>query len=358
MKIATILGARPQFIKCGPVSKELRKKYEEIIIHTGQHYDEEMSDVFFEEFGLPKPDYELCIGSGMHGEQTGKMLIAIEKILLKEEPDAVLVYGDTNSTLAGAIAAAKLHIRLAHIEAGLRSFDKQMPEEINRVLIDRISDFLFCPTQIAYENLKREGIVNGVYNVGDVMLDVLLNNREIAEKKSKVLSNLNLKSKQYLVATLHRASNTDNRMNLQNIVEAFCESDEIIIFPVHPRTIKYLKEYGLFDKLQQNVRMIKPLGYFDFLKLMNHAKKILTDSGGVQKEAYMLKVPCITLRENTEWNETIENGWNVLAGADKEMIIKYVREFEPKKRIKEIFGDGKASQKICEILGVKQSLEK
>lgn len=240
-----------------------------------------MSAVFFEELGIPNPDYNLGIGSGIHGKQTGEMLIAIEKVLLKEEPDIVLVYGDTNSTLAGALAAIKLHIKVAHVEAGLRSFDRRMPEEINRMLTDHVSEILFCPTQTAVKNLKKEGIVDGVHDVGDVMFDTLLHNTEIAEKKSTILEDSGLRHKQYLVATIHRPSNTDNKRNLQNIVDAFCEIDENIVFPVHPRTVKYLKKYGLYEKLQKHVKLVKPLEYLDFLNLMAHARKILTDSGRV-----------------------------------------------------------------------------
>ncbi|RLG31400.1 UDP-N-acetylglucosamine 2-epimerase (non-hydrolyzing) [Methanosarcinales archaeon] len=350
MKIISIVGARPQFIKCAPVSTELRKKHEEILIHTGQHYDNELSAVFFEELEIPKPDYNLGVGSGLHGGQTGKILIAVEKVLLKEAPDMVIVYGDTNSTLAGALAAAKLHIKLAHVEAGLRSFDRRMPEEINRVLTDHASDILFCPTQTAVENLKKEGVV-GIYNVGDVMFDALLHNKEIAENKSTILEDSGLGHKQYLVATIHRPSNTDDKRNLQNIVDAFCEVDETIIFPVHPRTAKYLEEYGLYEKLKKHAKLIKPLGYLDFLKLMAHARKILTDSGGVQKEAYMLKVPCITLRTNTEWIETVEDGWNVLVGVNKERIIRMVNEFVPDIMQRNVFGDGKASGRVVKIVG-------
>ena len=350
MKIISIVGARPQFIKCAPVSTELRKKHEEILIHTGQHYDNELSAVFFEELEIPKPDYNLGVGSGLHGGQTGKILIAVEKVLLKEAPDMVIVYGDTNSTLAGALAAAKLPIKLAHVEAGLRSFDRRMPEEINRVLTDHASDILFCPTQTAVENLKKEGVV-GIYNVGDVMFDALLHNKEIAENKSTILEDSGLGHKQYLVATIHRPSNTDDKRNLQNIVDAFCEVDETIIFPVHPRTAKYLEEYGLYEKLKKHAKLIKPLGYLDFLKLMAHARKILTDSGGVQKEAYMLKVPCITLRTNTEWIETVEDGWNVLVGVNKERIIRMVNEFVPDIMQRNVFGDGKASGRVVKIVG-------
>jgi len=350
MKITSIIGARPQFIKCAPVSRELRNEHQEILVHTGQHYDYEMDRIFFEELGIPEPDYHLGIGSDSHGAQTGKMLIAIEKVLLKEKPDLVLVYGDTNSTLAGALASVKLHIPIGHVEAGLRSFDRTMPEEINRVLTDHSSDILFCPTQNAVNNLAKEGITKGVYKVGDVMLDALQYNQEIAESKSAILEDLNLESKQYLVATIHRPSNTDNKKNLSNIVEAFCSVDETIVLPVHPRTEKFLKEYNLYNKLQEKVRIIKPVGYLDFIKLMNHSKKIITDSGGVQKEAYIFKVSCITLRDKTEWVETVEDGWNVLVGSDKDKIVKMANNFEPENKQRNVFGDGKASERIAEIL--------
>jgi UDP-N-acetylglucosamine 2-epimerase (non-hydrolysing) len=347
MKIATVVGARPQFIKMASVSKELRKHFNEIVIHTGQHYDYEMSKIFFEQLNISEPDYHLGVGSGSHGYQTGEMLKRIEEVLIKEKPDFVLTYGDTNSTLAGALTGAKLHIKVGHVEAGMRSFDKSMPEEINRVLADHCSDLLFCSTKTAVENLKRERIVNGVDLTGDVMVDSLLYNKEIAESKSKILNDLDLKNREYLVATIHRASNTDNKENLKNIADAFSEVDETIVFPVHPRTEKFLKEYGLHDKLKASVKLVKSLGYLDFLKLMIHAKKIITDSGGIQKEAYILKVPCITLRENTEWIGTVEDGWNILAGANKEKIVKMIKEFEPLlKTHKERFGNGDASRKI------------
>ena len=350
MKIVSVVGARPQFIKCAPVSRTIRKHHEEILIHTGQHYDPEMSDVFFEELDIPKPDYNLGIGSGTQGEQTGKMLIEIEKVLLKEKPDIVLVYGDTNSTLAGALAASKLHIKVAHVEAGLRSFDRAMPEEINRVITDHISNILFCPTDIAVMNLKIEGITEGVYNVGDVMVDALKYNQKIAENKSTILQDLNLNPKDFLLATVHRASNTDNKENLTSIVEAFSDAEATIVFPIHPRTRKCLKEYDLWEKILKNTKVINPVGYLDMLKLESNARKILTDSGGVQKDAYMLGVPCITLRDNTEWVETVEEGWNILAGVNYEKIKKLIKEFEIPKKSRKIFGNGKAAIKISELL--------
>jgi len=350
MKIISIIGARPQFIKCAPLSRSIRREHEEILVHTGQHYDPEMSDIFFKELNIPQPDYNLGMGSSSHGEQTGKMLIEIEKVLHKEKPDIVLVYGDTNSTLAGALAASKLHIKVAHIEAGLRSFDRSMPEEINRVVTDHISDLLFCPTDTAVINLRKEGIISGVHNVGDVMLDALKYNQKIAEEKSTILEDLDLISKEYLVATVHRPSNTDSLDNISSIVKAFCNSDLPIVFPVHPRTKKYLKQYGLWEKLHGNVKIVPPLGYLEMLQLIVNARKILTDSGGLQKEAYMLGVPCITMRENTEWIETIEDGWNVLVGANYEKIMDSIEYFEGAKYIGEIFGNGDATGRICDIL--------
>lgn len=351
MKFASIVGARPQFIKCAPLSRELRKKHEEILIHTGQHYDAELSDTFFKDLDIPKPNYNICVGSGTHGEQTGRMLIELEKIMLSEKPDVVVVYGDTNSTLAGALSAAKLHIPVAHVEAGLRSFDRTMPEEINRVVADHISCLLFCPTQTAVNNLIGEGIKKGVFLVGDVMLDALMFNKDIAEKKSQVLEKYGLADKTYIVATIHRQSNTDDRRALESIVNALCEIKEDVIFPIHPRTVKYLKQYGLFSTLNDVVRITKPIGYLDMLKLMAHAKKILTDSGGLQKEAYLLNVPCITLRENTEWIETVQSGQNILAGASKEKILDAVKTFEPKEGRKDAFGTIGASSRIVDILG-------
>ncbi|MDR7665079.1 UDP-N-acetylglucosamine 2-epimerase (non-hydrolyzing) [Methanosarcina sp. Z-7115] len=351
MKIASVIGVRPQFVKASVVSRELRKKHEEILIHTGQHYDYQMNKIFFDQLNIPEPECHLDIGSGSHGFQTGEMLKKIEEVLIKEKPDLVLTYGDTNSTLAGALAASKLHIKNAHVESGLRSFDRSMPEEINRILTDHCSDILFCPTKNAVENLKNEGITENAYLTGDVMVDSLFCNREIAENKSTILNDLGLKSKEYLVATIHRASNTDNEENLKNIVDAFSELNETVIFPLHPRTEKLLKTYGLYDKLKSSVILTKPMGFFEFIKLMDHARMILTDSGGIQKEAYVLKVPCITLRENTEWVETIEDGWNVLVGTDKNKIIEMIYRFNPSLNThSNRFGNGSAGAKIVSVL--------
>lgn len=349
IKIASIVGARPQFIKSAPLSRELRGSQKEILIHTGQHYDDEMSALFFEELKISEPDYNLNVGSGTHGWQTGEMLKRLESILMKEKPDLVLVYGDTNSTLAGALAAVKLHIKVGHVEAGLRSYDRSMPEEINRVLADHCSDILFCPTETAVENLRIEGITNGVYLTGDVMVDALNENINLAEQKSRILDELDLKPKRYYLATIHRVENTDNFERLKNIVDAFCEIENLV-FPCHPRTEKMLKEFSLWNELIEKIKVIKPVGYSDMLVLEKNSEKILTDSGGVQKEAYILKVPCVTLRNATEWGETIESGWNILVGADKAKIIDATRRFEPEGEQKDIFGNGKASKNIACII--------
>jgi UDP-N-acetylglucosamine 2-epimerase (non-hydrolysing) len=289
MKIASIVGARPNFIKCAPLSRELRKAFDEVIIHTGQHYDYEMNKVFFDELKIPEPDYHLGVGSGTHGEQTGEMLKRTEEVLLKEAPDLVLVFGDTNTTLAGALAASKLHIKIGHIEAGLRSFDRRMPEETNRVLTDHCSDLLFCPTETAVKILGTEGIKNGVHLTGDVLVDALQENIKLAEQKSNVLDRLSLKQGKYYLATIHRPENTDDFEKLKSIVDAFCVIGDMV-FPCHPRTEKNLKQFGLWDKLTKKIKVIKPVGYLDMLILEKNAKKILTDSGGIQKEAYIFNL--------------------------------------------------------------------
>jgi len=349
MKIASIVGARPNFVKLAPVSREIRKNLDEVIIHTEQHYDYEMDRIFFQELGIPDPDYHLGIGSGSHGRQTGDMLKGIEEILLKESPDIALVFGDTNTTLAGALAASKLHIPVAHVEAGLRSFNKKMPEEVNRVLVDHCSEFLFCPTKTAVENLCKECIVDGVSLTGDVMLDILQECITIAEKSSKILEELELRPKEYYLATVHRAENTDDPERLKNIVDALC-SIEDVVFPCHPRTRKRLEDLHLWDRVKESLQVINPVGYLDMLLLEKNACKILTDSGGVQKEAYMLQTPCITMRDETEWVETIEDGWNLLVGSDKKTIIEAAHGFEPASMPRNIFGSGNAGQRIVETM--------
>ena len=288
MRILTVVGARPQFIKLAPFSREIRKKHREILIDTGQHYDAEMAGNFISEFRIPNPDHSLGIGSADHGEQTGRMLIEIEKVLKNERPELAVVFGDTNSTLAGALAASKLDIPVAHVEAGLRSYDHRMPEELNRVLTDHVAKLLFCPTDIARENLRREGITQGVHVVGDVMVDALDESRRAAEKHSKILETLGLKKGEYQFMTVHRPSNTDSKENLQNILNAVGASGEMTVFPVHPRTAKMVEEHEISDRIPQNIRMTKPLGHMDAIWLVSNAARVLTDSGGLQKEAYLL----------------------------------------------------------------------
>jgi UDP-GlcNAc3NAcA epimerase len=350
MKIVSIVGARPQFIKCAPLSRELRKDHSEILVHTGQHYDPEMSEIFFTELNIPPPDYHLGVGSGTHGTQTGQILAGVEEILLREKPALVIVYGDTNSTLGGALAAVKLHIPVAHVEAGLRSFDRTMPEEINRVVTDHVSELLFCPTETAVENLRKEGITNGVALVGDVMVDALTYNRDIAMERSTVVGRLGLTPGSYLVMTVHRPSNTDSEENMRHILQAVERSGKNVVFPVHPRTRRYLGEHGLWDKLPDQMICTGPLGYLDMLRLMDDAAKVLTDSGGVQKEAYILGIPCITLRDTTEWVETVEDGWNVLVGADEEAILSAIHTFTPTSEQRDVFGPPDASRRIAEII--------
>ncbi|WP_066233869.1 non-hydrolyzing UDP-N-acetylglucosamine 2-epimerase, partial [Geobacillus jurassicus] len=318
MKIATVLGARPQFIKAAPVSRVLRKQYTEVLIHTGQHYDPNMSAIFFKELNIPTPDYYLGVGSGSHGKQTGEMLIKIEEIVMQEKPDYVLVYGDTNSTLAGALVASKLHIPVIHVEAGLRSFNKQMPEEINRIMTDHVSELLFCPTETAVENLRKENITRNVWNVGDVMYDAILYNKELAQRQSNILDELSLAEQSYYLITIHRAENTDDPNKLKAILAAFRDIEGTKVWPIHPRTRHKLEEYGLDAAAIPGLRLIDPVGYLDMLRLEGGAKKIITDSGGVQKEAYFLRVPCVTVREQTEWVETLGSGANILTGTDRE----------------------------------------
>ena len=315
-KVITVIGARPQFIKASMISKQMKDVFEEIIVHTGQHYDNNMSDIFFEQLEIPKPNYNLHIGSGSHGQQTGRMLEEIEKIILIEKPDYVLVYGDTNSTLAGALAASKLLIPVIHVEAGLRSFNKSMPEEQNRILTDHISTILFCPTEVAVNNLKNENITNNVYQVGDVMCDSVLFYSKLAMDKIKKLDIKPIyeerKVNNWYLTTIHRAENTFDDKNLIQILKVLNELDEMVIFPVHPRIKK------MIDKLQENnnytnIYFIEPVDYLTMLYLTKNAKKVITDSGGLQKECYILDIPCITVRNQTEWVETLNKGYNVLA---------------------------------------------
>ena len=354
MKIVSIIGTRPNFTKMAPLIDVIDKKgHEQIVVHTGQHYDKSMSDVFLDELNICCSE-NLNIGSGTHGYQTAMMLMEIEKILISEKVDVVLVPGDTNSALAGALAASKLHIPIAHIESGLRSFDKRMPEEINRILIDHCSDFLFCPTEISIKNLLNEGIdENKMFLVGDTMVESCSYFLNIAQKQSDITEKYDIQD-DYFLATVHRAENTDNKDKLSAIIEALLSEKSQIVFPLHPRTKFKLEEFGLLDTViaSDNILLIEPVGYIDFLMLASNAKLILTDSGGVQKEAFLLQTPCITLRENTEWVETIDSGWNILVGSDKNKIVEAISSMQNHNlnNCENPFGDGNASEKIIETL--------
>jgi len=349
VKIAIIIGARPNFIKAAPLIDAFKKypQLRPIIIHTGQHYDFLMSQVFFKELQIPKPNYCLDIGSGQPAWQTGQMLIKLEEIFLKTKPDLVMVIGDTTSTLAGALTTAKLNLPIAHVEAGLRSYNRQMPEEINRVLTDHLSDLLFCPTSTAVKNLKKEGITKGVYLVGDVMYDVFLQSRAKI-KQSEILQKLNLTPKQYLLLTIHRAGTADDPKILKNILQAINKSNIKTIFPVHPRTRKQFSSVTI--KQFSNIEFIEPVGYLDMLSLETNAQLILTDSGGVQKEAYWARVPCITLRDETEWVETVTSGWNVLVGSDSHKILYAIKNFRPNRKLVNYYGDGRSALNIIKKL--------
>lgn len=348
MKIVSVVGARPEFIQAAPVSRALRENHREVLVHTGQHYDYLMSQAFFDELSIPAPDYNLGVGSGSHGRQTAEILARLEEVLINEQPDFVIVRGDTNSTLAGALAASKLHIPTAHIEAGERSFDRRMPEEINRLVSDCVADLHFCASQAAVQRLAAEGIINSVYWVGDVMLDAMLQNRPIARRKSDVLARLDLEPGAYALVTIHRAANTDDPARLLQIVETLNSALETIVFPAHPRTRKALTRLGA--RFTPHVRLIEPVGYFDMMILEENARLIATDSGGVQREAYFLGTPCLTLREETEWIETVEAGWNRLVGTDSERVLDAWFSFAPPAGRPPIFGDGTAGQRIAQIL--------
>jgi UDP-GlcNAc3NAcA epimerase len=356
MKIITIVGARPQFIKAAAVSRVIREKHQEILVHTGQHYDSNMSNIFFEELNIPKPDYNLNVGSGSHAVQTAEMLIGIEECILKEKPDMLMVYGDTNSTLAGAIAASKLLIPIIHIEAGLRSYNMAMPEEQNRILTDRISSFLFCPTQTAVDNLKKEGITNNVFNVGDVMCDAVLfylnqmKNLTIDKFLEKLIfiNKKPINLEKYYLTTIHRAENTASEEKVTEILRGLNSLDFPVIFPVHPRTKSMTLE--ILNKNDfSNVYLVEPVGYTDMLYLTKNAVKVVTDSGGLQKECYILNTPCVTVRDQTEWVETLIGQHNVLCEANHQSIINCVLNITPDNNLKEnYYGIGDAAKKIVE----------
>lgn len=351
MKVVSVVGARPQFIKASPVCRALRRDHEEILVHSGQHYDSAMSDVFFDELGIPKPDYNLAVGSAGHGKQTGEMMGMIEALLLEHRPDVVLVYGDTNTTLAAGLATAKLNIGLAHVEAGLRSFNRTMPEEINRVVVDHVSDLLLCPTKTAVDNLASEGITAGVCLVGDVMLDTA---RQFAETKpaEPVLERFGVAAGEYYLATLHRAATSDSASELSAVIGAFGRIGKPVLWAIHPRTRANIERFGLGDALRAaaNVRAVDPLPYLDTVALLRSAAGLLTDSGGMQKEAYFFSVPCVTLREETEWVETVELGWNALVGTRSDDIVAAAAHFVRPDVHPDVYGDGHSAEKIVSAL--------
>lgn len=346
MRLVSIVGARPQFVKLAPVSCAVRQRHEEVVIHTGQHYDYRMSALFFEELELPVPDYHLHIGSAAHGAQTAHMLEAIERVLLDVKPDWVIVFGDTNSTLAGALAAAKLHIPIAHVEAGLRSYNHTMPEEINRVVTDHLSQQLFCPTETARKQLEREGITQEVSVVGDVMYDILLQMRPRLSANAEVLlPKLRVTPHHYALTTVHRAANTDDGGSMRSIAHALNMLNMPVIFPIHPRTQARLATYDI--AWGEHISFIEPVGYLDMLTLEHTARCVITDSGGVQKEAFFLGTPCVTLREETEWPETVQEGWNMLVGTNSSALVEAVHRPMPTPPRHQPFGKGDAAERIA-----------
>jgi UDP-GlcNAc3NAcA epimerase len=355
MKILTVVGARPQFIKAAAVSRAIgarRGAIAEQLIHTGQHYDEKMSEVFFEELGISPPAHNLGIAGGTHGEMTGRMLASLEQVFMRERPDWVLIYGDTNSTLAGALAAAKLHMPIAHVEAGLRSFNMKMPEEINRIVADRVSSLLLCPTRAAVDNLANEGLSRGVHLVGDVMYDVALHFSKVADTHTGILTRLGVSKGKYVLATCHRAENTDDPVRLRGILAGLSAvtPGRRVILPLHPRTRGRIQEFRLDDQLG-GVTVIDPVSYLEMVVLEKHAEVIVTDSGGVQKEAFFYRVPCVTVRDETEWVETVEAGWNTLVGADAQRITAAIEGHARRERQEvDPYGRGDAAERILDVL--------
>ena len=348
MKVLTVVGARPQFIKAAPVSRILRRNHEEFLLHTGQHYDDAMSDVFFRQLAIPAPDLNLKVGSGRHGAQTGAMLPGIEDVALAERPDWMLIYGDTNSTLAGALVGAKLHIPVAHVEAGLRSYDRRMPEEVNRIVADHLSGLLLCPTETAVSNLAREGIDVNVEMVGDVMYDAFQQNLDVARQASGIVAELGLHKGGFQLMTVHRAENVDDPAKLRAILDGVSASGQTVLFPVHPRTRAAFAARGIVPA--RNIKLIDPVGYLEMLVLEEGADAIVTDSGGVQKEAYFAGRRCVTLRDTTEWTETVAAGWNVLVGTDAAAIAAAMRNFQPPRDRPPLFGGGHAAERVVDAL--------
>ncbi len=349
MRVVTIVGNRPQFVKAAAVSAPLRERFEEVLVHTGQHHDDELSAIFFEELGVPEPDRQLGIHGGSNTEQSAGMLDRLGALYTELAPDLVLVYGDTNSTLAGALAAAQAQIPLAHVEAGMRSFDRAMPEELNRVLTDHAGDLLLCSTATAVENLERESVAGATVLVGDVMADVSIKFAPIAEERSRALEDHGLEPGGYVLVTAHRAGNVDDPARLERLVELLESVPGPVLFPLHPRTKARLEDTGLIVRLART-QLTAPLGYLDFLKLARHARAVLTDSGGVQKEAYLLGTPCVTMRDTTEWVETVQAGWNVLVDLDRDAALPALERDMPSGERPELYGGGHAAERIVEAL--------
>ena len=352
MRIVTVIGNRPQFVKAAAVSRLVRERHEELIVHTGQHYDDELSRIFFDELGVPAPDHQLEVHGGSRTSQTARMLAALEPVLEELEPDMVLVYGDTNSTLAGALAAAQRHVAVAHVEAGMRSFDRRMPEELNRVLTDHASDLLLCSTETAVRNLEREAAAGRIELVGDAMADVTLAFAPVAERRSTALADNGVEPGGYVVVTAHRAGNVDDPVRLEGLVEILETLPVPAVLPLHPRTRARLEAFGLMERVMAAapLRVTAPLGYLDFLVLARNARAILTDSGGVQKEAFLLGTPCVTLRDTTEWVETVEAGWNVLVDLDRDAALAALERDPPSGARPELYGGGQAGERILAAL--------
>ena len=347
MKIISLVGARPQFIKLAPLSTLLNQYHDEVVVHTGQHYDDPMSNKIFRDLNIKAPEYNLEVGSGSHNIQTGRILIELDKIIQDEKPELLIVFGDTNSTVAGALAAAKAHIPIIHIEAGLRSYNRKMPEEINRIATDHISDHLFAPTQNAMHILEKEGLKEKSFLTGDIMVDTINQNKQVASRQSAIMDDLNLTPGEYYLLTLHRPYNVDDPVNLQNTLYQLGNLDKKVVFPCHPRTEKIIRNNHL--TISNNIYITKPQGYLDFLNLEQNACKIITDSGGIQKEAYILKKPCLTLRTETEWLETIEEGWNRLIDIRMENWSSKVAEFNPNGQQSNVFGENVAENMVAII---------
>ena len=351
MKVLTVIGNRPQFVKAAAVSRLLRAEHDELLVHTGQHHDDELSTIFVDELGVPRPERELGIHGGTNTDQTARMLAAIGPLLAQEQPDLVLVYGDTNSTVAGGLAAAQAHVPVVHVEAGMRSFDRRMPEELNRVLTDHLSDLMLCPSQTAMDNLARESLAGRSVLVGDVMVDVALLFQPRAKLDLHPLRDAGVVPGEYVLATSHRAGNVDVPGRLRKLVDLLVAVEEPVVFPLHPRTGARLDAAGWLDELQEadNIRLAPPLGYMAFTSLLTNARSVLTDSGGVQKEAYFAGVPCVTMRDTTEWVETVETGWNVLVDLDREAALSALHRSAPHER-PQLYGDGRAGERVVSAI--------